>query len=102
MAELGDMAQAFHRQVGETARRHHVSRLYALGSLARAAVEAFGEGATHYTDVDALVSRLRVDLHAGVNVLVKGSRSMHMETIVETLLDMDTASGKGEGREHVA
>jgi UDP-N-acetylmuramoyl-tripeptide--D-alanyl-D-alanine ligase len=109
MAELGDMAQAFHRQVGEIARRHRVSRLYALGSLTRAAVEAFGEGATHYADVDSLVSRLKVDLHAGVNVLVKGSRSMHMESIVETLLENGVASGRGkgslsraEGREHAA
>ena len=91
MKELGEDAEELHREVGEAARANGVSRLFALGDLAREAVEGFGEQARWYASRDALVDEISGMLKPGVNVLVKGSRSMHMERIVDALRDVGRA-----------
>jgi len=91
MKELGEDAEELHREVGEAARANGVSRLFALGDLAREAVEGFGEQARWYASIDALVDEVSGMLKPGVNVLVKGSRSMHMERIVDALRDVGRA-----------
>ena len=91
MKELGEDAEELHREVGEAARANGVSRLFALGDLAREAVEGFGEQARWYASRDALVDEVSGMLKPGVNVLVKGSRSMHMERIVDALRDVGRA-----------
>ncbi len=85
MKELGDDAAELHREVGEAVRASGVSRLFAYGDLASSAAEGFGEHATWYTSIDALVDELGAELSAGVSVLVKGSRSMRMERVVDAL-----------------
>ena len=85
MKELGDDAAELHREVGEAVRASGVSRLFAYGDLASNAAQGFGEHASWYASVDALVDELSDDLRAGVNVLVKGSRSMRMERVVDAL-----------------
>jgi UDP-N-acetylmuramoyl-tripeptide--D-alanyl-D-alanine ligase len=70
-----------------------VSRLYATGDLAREAVAAFGAGATHVDDVPSLALLLQREAHAGVTLLVKGSRFMRMERVVAALAGQ--AAGKG-------
>ncbi len=88
MKELGDDAVALHREVGEAARAAGIDRLFAVGDLSRHAVEGFGEHAGWYASIDVLVNELREALKPGVNVLVKGSRSMRMERVVEALRDI--------------
>jgi len=84
MKELGEDAEDLHREVGASARASGVDRLFALGGLSRHCVEAFGKGATWYPDIDALLSDVsKVD--SSVNILVKGSRSMRMERVVDAL-----------------
>ena len=85
MKELGDDAATLHREVGEAARASGVDRLFAFGDLASHAAEGFGESAHSYTDLDALIDDLRADVSSGINVLVKGSRSMRMERVVTAL-----------------
>lgn len=89
MAELGDEAQALHASAGRCAHAAGVTRLYAVGELSRFAVDAFrdiGTGqAWHFTDQAALIQRLRQDLQADSTLLVKGSRSAHMERVVDAL-----------------
>lgn len=89
MGELGDDAQALHAGVGRRARDAGIERLYALGALGRAAVDAFGEGGRHFTSHGELAGALRADLHPRARVLVKGSRSSAMERIVFALLEHD-------------
>ena len=42
--------------------------------------------------IDAETARLRAELHEGVNVLVKGSRFMQMERVVEALREPQAVS----------
>lgn len=85
MGELGPQAAELHAEAGRQARSVGVERLYAVGELSRHAAEAFGAGAAHFPDMEALVARLRQDIGAGVVALVKGSRSSRMERAVAAL-----------------
>ncbi len=93
MAELGDDALRWHAWVGEQARARGIDRLLAVGSLAAGAAAAFGDHGEAFADQDDLVAALRDGLDGEVTLLVKGSRSAHMERVVEALAS-DTG---GEG-----
>ena len=88
MAELGEFAEAAHRDVGEFARAHGVQRLYATGALAARAVQSFGPGGEWFADATALTAALTAALGAGaadVRLLIKGSRMNRLERVVEAL-----------------
>jgi UDP-N-acetylmuramoyl-tripeptide--D-alanyl-D-alanine ligase len=87
MGELGGEAAALHRQAGELARAGAVQKLYAIGELSRHAVQAFGDSARHFTDAGELVRAVKADLDPSWTVLVKGSRAMGMEKIVQRLVE---------------
>jgi UDP-N-acetylmuramoyl-tripeptide--D-alanyl-D-alanine ligase len=93
MAELGPNARAMHAGIGERAKKQGIDRLFAVGPLSAAAVEAFGERGTHYTDKQALAKALNEQLHGGVTLLVKGSRSAGMEQVVAALRNDKRAQG---------
>jgi UDP-N-acetylmuramoyl-tripeptide--D-alanyl-D-alanine ligase len=85
MAELGPDAPRLHTEAGAHARAAGIQRLYAVGALARHAAEAFGTDARAFDSREAAIDSLRADLHGGTTLLVKGSRSSAMETIVRAL-----------------
>lgn len=91
MAEVGDQGPAFHTEVGISARQAGIDCLLALGPQSCATVAAFGEGATHYGDIILLIEAVQRQVShmtAGGCVLVKGSRSMKMEQVVQALHTM--------------
>ena len=94
MLELGDDAAGMHRAVGEAARDCGIDRLFVFGELSRNTVEGFGERASWYSNADALIDDVSAALTSSVNVLVKGSRSMRMEIIVEALRERAAARKK--------
>jgi len=85
MAELGADARALHAGVGAKARERGIERLFAVGPLGAATVEAFGTGGEHYADKAALIAALKAGLHGGVTCLVKGSHSAGMDEVVRAL-----------------
>lgn len=90
MGELGDDAPAFHAQVGVQAQAAGINRLYAMGDLSRLAVQSFGKGGHHYATHEALVDALTAELPvlgASTTVLIKGSRFMRMERIVDAIVE---------------
>jgi UDP-N-acetylmuramoyl-tripeptide--D-alanyl-D-alanine ligase len=93
MKELGADAKELHREVGASARACGVDRLLALGELCKFSVEAFGSGASWYENIDALLAAVG-SVSAASNVLVKGSRSMHMERVVDALRAPDDVRKK--------
>jgi UDP-N-acetylmuramoyl-tripeptide--D-alanyl-D-alanine ligase len=103
MAELGEYAPAAHTEIGEFARAHGVERLFAMGGLAKLAVDSFGAEAEWFSDASALASALVKALAdaggstagtsttaAGVRLLIKGSRVNRLERVVDTLVHGST------------
>src|SRR5262249_34254892 len=62
MAELGEFPPAAHAEVGVRARAQGIQRLYAIGPLAKLAVESFGAGAEWFTDAQLLANALSAAL----------------------------------------
>lgn len=89
MAELGEASEDIHRRVGELARRVGVNRLFAVGPLSRHAAAAFGKGGRHVKGHEEAIDALLDVLHSDMTVLVKGSRSMHMEKVVKGIAKGD-------------
>ena len=94
MGELGDDAARMHAETGAQVREAGISRLLATGDLSRNTVEGFGAGASWHADIDELAAGLAPELREGMNILVKGSRFMRMERVVEALRDPQAASGE--------
>ncbi len=90
MGELGADATAWHASVGAWARKAGVQLLLAVGELSAETVDAFGRGAVLCSGHDEAVSRLLQALDeepaSDVTLLVKGSRSMQMERVVQALV----------------
>ena len=79
MGEVGAQGPAFHAEVGRYAKERGVGRLVAFGEAARESAAAFG--GRHLGDLEGLEAEL-----AGVRtILVKGSRFMKMERVVQRL-----------------
>ena len=87
MAELGEEKEDLHRRAGEQARALGIKHLLATGDLARFAVESFGRGAQFFEDRAQLIETLERGITEDSVVLVKGSRSMGMEQVVNALID---------------
>ncbi|MCG6874176.1 MAG: UDP-N-acetylmuramoyl-tripeptide--D-alanyl-D-alanine ligase [Betaproteobacteria bacterium] len=87
MGEVGEQGVAFHEEIGRHARDAGVTHLLALGPLVEHAVRAFGSGAMHFESLEALLEELEPNIVPGTTVLVKGSRFMRMERIVERLVE---------------
>jgi UDP-N-acetylmuramoyl-tripeptide--D-alanyl-D-alanine ligase len=79
MAELGPEAEAFHRQIGALARELGTELVIAIGSLAR------GYDGLWFATVEEALEALPDLLQAQDAVLVKGSRSMGLEAVVEAI-----------------
>ena len=85
MAELGKQSRELHTQVGLQVRDAGVQRLYTVGDLAQLASEAFGKGAQHFPTQSDMITALHKDLDKHTTLLIKGSRCMHMEKVVQAL-----------------
>jgi UDP-N-acetylmuramoyl-tripeptide--D-alanyl-D-alanine ligase len=86
MGELGDSAISAHVEAGELARASGIEKLYLVGELSTYAAEAFGRGAMHFVDKESLIRTLEQEVEEEVTVLVKGSRSLAMEKVVQALV----------------
>jgi UDP-N-acetylmuramoyl-tripeptide--D-alanyl-D-alanine ligase len=95
MAELGGDAELLHAHTGWVIREAGVDRLLATGPLSRKAVESYGTGGRWFESIDDLADSLLAAVGKGDVVLVKGSRSMGMERVVEALTN-DSASASND------
>lgn len=85
MGEVGDQGPQFHAEAGAHARARGIAQLFALGAQSVHAAAAYGAAARHFNDRRALLDAVRQVLpHVG-SVLVKGSRFMKMEQVVEAI-----------------
>lgn len=84
MFELEDEAEAEHRALGRLLKSKNFNEVYLCGKLSRFAKEEF-EGAKHFETKDALVAELKQNPLTGATILVKASRGIGLETILEFL-----------------
>jgi UDP-N-acetylmuramoyl-tripeptide--D-alanyl-D-alanine ligase len=93
MGEVGARGPAWHREIGEHARRAGIERLLTAGTQSVEAAAAFGPGAEHFASVEELAARVTAQIAAGITVLVKGSRFMRMERVVAALAGPTVVEG---------
>jgi UDP-N-acetylmuramoyl-tripeptide--D-alanyl-D-alanine ligase len=84
MGEVGDQGPQFHAEVGAYARERGVEQLFTHGPLAQHAAQAH-DGARHFEDMAALQSAVLLALPQVASIVVKGSRFMKMERVVEAI-----------------
>jgi len=85
MGEIGAMSGQYHDEIGGYAKSQGVDQLHCLGESAAQAARNFGAGGHHYKNIDDLVRAVQAELDADTTLLVKGSRFMKMERVVEAL-----------------
>ena len=93
MGEVGERGVEFHQEIGRYARERGIDRLFAVGELSSACVAAFGEGARHFATVEDLISAAQAELRPRTTMLVKGSRFMRMERVVQALAGEPSSAG---------
>lgn len=83
MGEVGDNGPQMHAEVGAYARELAIEYLWTLGEATTHSVGAFGANAQSFESVEQLCQRARAV--EPMSVLVKGSRFMAMEKVVQQL-----------------
>ena len=101
MGEIGEMTAQFHDEIGGYAKSQGIDRLFAFGESAALAALNFGAGGQHFKKIEPLIEALVAELNPETTALVKGSRFMRMERVVNAIADpvADTGSApsaKGE------
>lgn len=98
MGELGSEARSYHQQVGEFAQQLGIEDLLTLGVLSQSASDGFNEKnsqgkAQHFNQRDCLLKELfsllsvaLEDPKQEIAILVKGSRSAHMEKVAQAII----------------
>ncbi len=85
MGEVGDQGPQFHTEAGAYALERGIDRVFALGALSTHAAKAAGPVAEHFEDMASLLAAVQASLPDVGSVLVKGSRFMKMEQVVQAL-----------------
>ena len=100
MGEVGEQGPQFHEEAGRLARERGIETLFTLGPQSARAASSFGRG-QHFDDAEALVSAVLSALPQLGSLLVKGSRFMKMERVVQAVV-AHTSSPHQKDAPHVA
>ena len=101
MGEVGHQGPEFHAEAGRYAKAKGIEYVLTLGELAQVAASVF-DGAQHCGSVEALVEHLQALLPKLHSVLVKGSRFMRMERVVQALQSMAIGTAAQQQEPHHA
>ena len=97
MGEVGDQGPEFHAEVGDHAREMRIDQLFTLGEQSKAM------RGWHFTDIESLTVAVLAELVSASSVLVKGSRFMKMERVVEAIVQHAHQPGQtGKEASHAA
>ena len=92
MLELGDKTDSLHQEMGAMVPEMNFDMLFTVGEKAMLYVKgAKSKGmkaAYHFENVQDLIASLTDVVSEGDVLLVKGSRGMHMEQVVEAMLKL--------------
>jgi UDP-N-acetylmuramoyl-tripeptide--D-alanyl-D-alanine ligase len=93
MGEVGERGPEFHAEIGAYAQQCGIEQLVCTGPLMQYAAAAC-PGARHHTDFEALLQDVRQHLPGCASALVKGSRFMKMERVVEDMQQQAAAASQ--------
>ena len=89
LGELGENPEEVHEKIGQKAKEVGIDHMYCLGEYSANACHSFGANGQSFNEMDELLNNLKKDVNEklpeNVSVLVKGSRFMKMERVVEAL-----------------
>lgn len=85
MAELGVQSVQMHVEIGAYAKQKGISQMLAMGELTKHSVSAFGEHGEHFASLQAMLDAASRAMQKDSTLLIKGSRFMQMERVVNTL-----------------
>ncbi len=87
LAEVGSALAEHYQEIGNYAKSKEIDCFYSCGSEVELASQSFGNKAQHFNNQEQLTDVVSQLLTSKTKVLVKGSRSSHMENVVESLLN---------------
>lgn len=85
IGELGSWAIEHHRSIGIKANEAKLDGLFTCGTWSQHASDAFHGLRQHFPDTQTLVEQLKGYLDSHTTIVVKGSRSSHMENVVSAI-----------------
>ncbi len=99
MGEVGQQGPLFHTEAGDYAQAQGIEHLFTLGDSAQRAANAF-VGGRHFDTLPALIDALPQQLAHVNSVLVKGSRFMRMERVVQAAMGLADTVPQGQEADH--
>ena len=105
MGEVGEDGPRLHAQAGLYAHQQGIEQLLATGSLSESTTRAFAQAggrAQHCADLPALIHAVEKSLAQCASMVVKGSRFMRMEKVLEALQQQAATQHAPEESVHVA
>lgn len=85
MAELGNDSIKFHQEMGVYAKKNNISHLLTIGNDSLHSSTAFSNKPLHFKDISSLSSQLLENWNTYGTLLIKGSRSMHLEDLIDNI-----------------
>lgn len=89
MGELGEAGPGLHEEIGAFAKAEGVDLLFGYGELAELACRSFGKRAKHFSNFDELAQMASSEMAKGDIWLIKGSRSVGLDRLVDRLTDSE-------------
>lgn len=89
MGEVGEQGIQFHTEVGALVESADIEKLFTYGALAKEASLQTVKG-QHFEDIETLNIAVLQQMDQVKSILVKGSRFMKMERVVEAILSSQT------------
>jgi UDP-N-acetylmuramoyl-tripeptide--D-alanyl-D-alanine ligase len=87
MGELGETAVQLHKDAGELAKQLGIDKIFSLGELSINTLQDFGSDSFYFESHDELIDALMNHIDEDTTILIKGSRYMRMEKIVNALTE---------------
>ena len=101
MGEVGNQGPQFHGEAGRHAGARGIEKFFTLGEQSQEAAAAFG-GGRHFSDMAELVAAVVAELPQVGSVLVKGSRFMKMERVVQAVMAAADQTPQHEEERHAS
>lgn len=84
MAELGKFSNFYHWYIGKILKKTKIDMVLTFGNESRL-ISKVSEKGQHFEEIEILKNKLKKIIKKGDVILVKGSRKMHLERIVDFL-----------------